>query len=51
MPVKEGPYYIKSAADPTRFMDRLGSDFREPCLPVGTVREFQVTCRLCSTPV
>ena len=45
MPGKEGPFFKKEAADQGNYLESYG---KEPCIEVGTVREFQVRCPYCS---
>jgi len=46
MPGKEGPFFKKEAADQGNYLESYG---KEPCIEVGSVREFQVRCPHCST--
>ena len=44
MPGKEGPFFKKTAADQGNYLETYG---KEPCIEVGTVREFQVCLIWC----
>ena len=45
MPGKEGPFFKKEAADQGNYLESYG---KEPCIEVGSVREFQVCGLHCS---